>query len=95
VVADLCSPGVSVRATEYSERKATPAGWAQKAGVDVEAAINADFFDFPGWTLVNGRGGETARIGGWKAFFEVRSYWQFGPGWPGSSRTRRCLRQRR
>lgn len=77
VVANLCSPGVSVRATKYAERKATPQQWAENVGA--QAAINADFFDFPGWTLVNGR----ARGGGedWpadKQFFESRSYWQFG-----------------
>lgn len=85
VVADLCAAGVSVRATSYDERKATPSQWAQKASVQAEAAVNADFFDFPGWTLVNGR----ARGAGvdWpadKMLFEKRGYWEFGPsraGW--------------
>lgn len=77
LVANLCAPGVSVRATKYGERQATPQQWAQAVGA--QAAINADFFDLPGWTLVNGR----ARGGGedWpanKQFFESRSYWQFG-----------------
>jgi hypothetical protein len=80
VVADLCADGVSIRATKYAERQATPQQWAQKPGVDVDVAINADFFDFPGWTMVFGR----ARGGGqdWPAADqnkETRSYWQFGP----------------
>lgn len=77
VITDLCAPGVSVRATRYGERQGTPQQWGQAVGV--QAAINVDFFDFPGWTLVNGR----ARGGGedWpadKQFFESRSYWYFG-----------------
>ncbi len=77
VIANLCAPGVNVRATKYAERQATPQQWGQAVGV--AAAINADFFDFPGWTLVNGR----ARGGGedWpadKQYFESRSYWSFG-----------------
>jgi hypothetical protein len=77
VVADLCHAGVSVRATKYGERNKTAASWAQT--VDAEVAINADFFDFPGWSMVVGR----ARGGGedWpadKQLKEVRSYWQFG-----------------
>ncbi|MBA3549983.1 MAG: phosphodiester glycosidase family protein, partial [Nannocystis sp.] len=77
VVVDLCAPGVSVRATKYAERKATPAGWAQPLGLEV--AQNADFFDYPGWTYVVGR----ARGGGqdWPANAqqkEGRPYWQFG-----------------
>jgi hypothetical protein len=80
VVADLCAAGVSVRATRYDERQATPTQWAQKPSVGAEAAVNADFFDFPGWSLVNGR----ARGAGedWpadKQLFETRLYWQFGP----------------
>lgn len=77
VIASLCTPGVSVRATKYGERRGTPQTWAARSGVQV--AINADFFDFPGWSLVNGR----ARGGGedWpgdRQFFESRSYWYFG-----------------
>jgi len=77
IIANLCAPGVNVRATKYAERQATPQQWGQAVGV--AAAINADFFDFPGWTLVNGR----ARGGGedWpanKQYFESRSYWSFG-----------------
>ncbi len=77
VVADLCTAGVSVRATRYGERNRTAASWAQ--AVDAEVAINADFFDFPGWSYVVGR----ARGGGedWPPdaqLKEVRSYWQFG-----------------
>lgn len=84
-IGDLCAAGVSVRATKYDERKRTPESWASVSGAAV--AINADFFDFPGATHVNGR----ARGGGqdWPAdkqfveytgLGEVRSYWQFGPG---------------
>jgi hypothetical protein len=78
-IVDLCASGVSVRSTVYSERKATPGQWAQN--VDAEVAINADFFDFPGWTWVVGR----ARGGGqdWPADKQQRepwAYWQFGPG---------------
>lgn len=77
VVADLCQAGVSVRATKYDERNKTAASWAQ--AVDAEVAINADFFDFPGWSFVVGR----ARGAGedWpadKQLKEVRSYWYFG-----------------
>ena len=80
IIADLCAPGVSVRATRYSERQATPQQWGQSVGV--QAAINADFFDFPGWSyvLVRARGaGEE-----WPASAELleqpSGYWQFGPG---------------
>lgn len=78
-VADLCRDGVSMRATKYGERKATPQAWAQ--GVGAQVAVNGDFFDFPGWTWVIGR----ARGAGesWpadKQNREVRSFWQFGPG---------------
>lgn len=77
VVADLCVAGVSVRATKYDERNHTAAGWAQL--VDAEVAINADFFDYPGWSYVVGR----ARGAGedWpsdKQLKEVRTYWYFG-----------------
>ncbi len=78
VISNLCAPGISVRATKYAERKATPQQWAQNVGA--QAAINVDFFDFPGWTRVVGR----ARGGSedWpadKQFSEARTYWQFGP----------------
>ncbi len=77
IIANLCAPGIKVRATKYDERRGTPQTWAGRVGV--QAAINADFFDFPGWSLVNGR----ARGNGedWpanKQYFESRSYWQFG-----------------
>ena len=29
IVADLCADGVSIRATKYAERQATPQQWAQ------------------------------------------------------------------
>jgi hypothetical protein len=80
VISDLCAPGVAVRATRYNERQATPQQWGQSVGV--QAAINADFFDFPGWSyvLVRARGaGEE-----WPAYAELleqpSAYWQFGPG---------------
>ncbi|MBX7098912.1 MAG: phosphodiester glycosidase family protein [Myxococcaceae bacterium] len=79
-VADLCADGVSMRATRYGERRGTPRTWATRADVNAQVAINADFFDFPGWTYVIGR----ARGAGesWpadKQLKELRSYWQFGP----------------
>lgn len=76
-IADLCAPGVSVRATKYSERKATPEAWSQIPAVDADVAVNADFFDFPGWTLVNGlaRGaGEDWPLQG----YESRHHFRFG-----------------
>jgi MYXO-CTERM domain-containing protein len=83
VIADLCASGVSVRATRYEERKQTPEGWG--SGLGLQAAVNADFFDFPAATYVRGR----ARGAGadWPpgtqnvelAQGEVRQYWQFGP----------------
>jgi hypothetical protein len=84
VIADLCAPGVSVRATKYAERRRTPQSWGTL--VDAEVAINADFFDFPAATLTDGR----ARGAGedWPADKqniglqtrgEDRHYWQFGP----------------
>lgn len=84
-IADLCAPGVSLRATKYGERKRTPESWGNLVGAHV--AVNADFFDFPAATHVNGR----ARGAGedWPAanqnveltaLGEVRNYWQFGPG---------------
>lgn len=83
VIADLCASGVSVRATKYEERKQTPEGWG--SGVGLHAAVNADFFDFPAATHVQGR----ARGAGadWPqgtqnvelAQGEIRQFWQFGP----------------
>lgn len=79
-VIDLCANGVSMRATQYPERRATPRGWAEPRGIEV--AINADFFDFPGWTWVIGR----ARGAGadWPASAQYREpgrpYWEFGRG---------------
>ena len=80
-IVDLCAPGVSVRATTYAERQATPEQWATNPAVNADVAINADFFDFPGWTYVVGR----ARGAGadWPAADqsrESRNYWQFGTG---------------
>lgn len=79
VVVDLCAAGVSVRATQYPERRATPRGWAEPRGLEV--AINADFFDFPGWTWVIGRA--RGRGVDWPAGAQFREpgrpYWAFGP----------------
>lgn len=77
LIANLCAPGVSVRTTKYGERQATPQQWAQAVGA--QAAINADFFDLPGWSVVVGR----ARGAGedWpadKQLLETRLYWYFG-----------------
>ncbi|MDB4998006.1 MAG: hypothetical protein JWM74_5438 [Myxococcaceae bacterium] len=79
IVLDLCAPGTSIKTTAYADRKATPEQWASPKGY--EAATNADFFDFPGWTYVIGR----ARSAGqdWPATAQAkegRPYWQFGPG---------------
>ncbi len=41
---NLCAPGVSMRATAESERRATVPSWASARGL--EAAVNADFFSF-------------------------------------------------
>jgi Phosphodiester glycosidase len=78
-IVDLCAAGVSVRATKYGERQKTPQQWGESVGVQV--AMNADFFDFPGWTYVVGR----ARGAGeeWPANAqqkEGRPFWEFGPG---------------
>jgi Phosphodiester glycosidase len=78
-IVDLCAAGISIRATKYAEREATPETWAQKPGVGADIAVNADFFDFPGWTYVVGR----ARGAGedWPATEqnrEGRPYWTFG-----------------
>ncbi len=79
IIVDLCADGVSIRATKYAERKGTPQQWGQ--GVGVQAAMNADFFDFPGWTYVVGRARGVGED--WPANAqqkEGRPYWQFGPG---------------
>lgn len=78
VIADLCAAGVSVRATKYGERKGTPQKWAGIVGA--QAAMNADFFDFPGWTYVVGRArgaGEEWPAGAQQK--ENRPFWEFGP----------------
>lgn len=83
LVIDLCAPGLAVRATKYAERKKTAAQWGPQVGV--KAAINADFFDFPAATLVNGRArgaGEDWPPG--KQMKEpTRPYWQFAPNFAG------------
>ena len=82
-VANLCAPGVSVRATRYAERQATPGGWAQSIGAQV--AINADFFDFPGWSyvLVRARGDGEEWPPEAELLLQPSSYWQFGGGLAG------------
>lgn len=86
-IADLCAAGVTLRATKYGERGRTPESWANLPGVGAAVAVNADFFDLPGATRVNGRargGGESwpadKQMYEYTALGEVRSYWQFGPG---------------
>ena len=89
IIANLCAPGVSVHATKYGERRATPQTW--RAGRGLQAAVNADFFNFPAATYVLGR----ARGGGedWPAAAQMREnhhYFEFGPGFshwenPGTS----------
>ncbi len=79
IIADLCAPGVAVRATKYGERRATPQTWGTGRGL--QAAINADFFDFPVASYVLGR----ARGGGedWPASQQLKEphhYFEFGPG---------------
>ena len=79
-IANLCAPGVSIRATKYGERKGTPADWAAK--VDPEVASNADFFEFPGWSWVQGRakgGGESWPASAQWVSERDRSFWEFGP----------------
>lgn len=83
VIADLCAPGVAVRATKYDERKRTPESWGNLVGAEV--AINADFFDFPAATLADGRArgaGEdwpaAQQLVGLRTRGEDRHYWQFG-----------------
>lgn len=86
-IADLCAAGVTLRATKYAERRRTPESWANLPAVGAAVAVNADFFDLPGATRVNGRargGGESwpadKQMYEYTALGEVRSYWQFGPG---------------
>lgn len=43
VIADLCTPGMRVRASRYEERGQAVSGFASEVGADV--AINGDFFD--------------------------------------------------
>src|SRR5262245_57009831 len=79
-ITDLCAPGVSVRATRYGERQATPEQWAQSVGAQV--AINADFFDFPGWSwvLVRARGDGEDWPPEAQMLAQPSAYWQFGRG---------------
>ncbi|MSP61319.1 MAG: hypothetical protein EXR72_13435 [Myxococcales bacterium] len=78
-IIDLCAPGVAVRATRFDERKGTPQEFAQK--LDLEVAINADFFEFPGWSFVVGRArGDNQEWPPKSQQLEVRPYWQFGAG---------------
>ncbi|RYE83292.1 MAG: hypothetical protein EOO75_19515, partial [Myxococcales bacterium] len=81
-IVNLCAAGVSVRATRYGERKRTASNYAQ--ALNLQAAINADFFDFPGWTWVGGRArgaGEDWPAGAQQHYGnENRPYWSFGPG---------------
>lgn len=74
----LVEAAVAVGVVE-APRKDLPGQLAGLQRNGLALAVGADFFDFPGRTLVNGR----ARGGGedWpadKQFFESRSYWYFG-----------------
>jgi hypothetical protein len=79
-IANLCASGVSVRATKFAERRATPQQWAE--GVGAQVAINADFFDFPGWSyiLVRARGDGEDWPAGAQQLLQPSSYWKFGSG---------------
>ena len=81
LVVNLCAAGVSVRATRYGERHKKASEWGSAIGA--QAAINGDFFDFPGWTWVAGRArgaGEDWPAGAQQHYAnENRPYWQFGP----------------
>lgn len=82
IVADLCAAGVSVRATRYGERRATPGAWGARGDVGAAVAVNGDFYDFPSAASVSGRArgaGEDWPPGTQNVNPEVRSYWQFGP----------------
>ncbi|MFT7624653.1 MAG: hypothetical protein ACI9WU_003841, partial [Myxococcota bacterium] len=81
LIVNLCAPGVAVRATRYDERKRTAKSFGQLLGL--QAAINADFFDFPAATKVIGRAkGDNQWWPAGKAWIQEQSrpYWQFGPG---------------
>ena len=82
-IANLCAPGVSVRATRYAERQATPEQWA--TGIGAQVAINADFFDFPGWSyvLVRARGAGEEWPAAAQRLEQPSDYWQFGRGFAG------------
>lgn len=81
-IADLCTPGIAVRATRHAERTKTAPQWAAVSGVQV--AINADFFDgsYRVWGRARGASEDwpsgthfrQAESG------EFRGYFMFGPG---------------
>ncbi len=68
---DLCAPGVSVRATQSSERKRTPSSFAKLVGAKV--AVNGDFFSYQtygtsGLSVGNGNRWTDTKDGGGSGF---------------------------
>jgi hypothetical protein len=80
VIANLCAPGVGIRATAYDERMRTPQQFGEL--VNAQAAINADFFDFPGWSyvLVRARGNGQEWPSSAEQLQQPSAYWEFGNG---------------
>ncbi len=80
LIIDLCASGVGIRVTRYEERRQLAESWGSSLGL--QAAINADFFNFPDATFVYGRArGDSVDWPGDKQAMEIgRPYWQFGPG---------------
>lgn len=81
-IADLCTPGVAVRATRHAERTKTAPQWAAVSGVQV--AINADFFDasYRVWGRARGASEDWPPDTHFRqgAVGEFRGYFLFGPG---------------
>jgi uncharacterized protein (TIGR03382 family) len=62
LVVDLCTPGVSVRATKSDERQRTVSSFGNLVGA--QAAINGDFFSYENYSTNGPAGGEGAMWGG-------------------------------
>ncbi|HSK00727.1 MAG TPA: phosphodiester glycosidase family protein [Kofleriaceae bacterium] len=62
LVVDLCTPGVSVRATKSGERQRTVSSFASLVGA--QAAINGDFFSFQNYSTNGPSMGDGAAWGG-------------------------------
>jgi len=79
LIINLCDSGIQLRATKYEEKKKTAKTWGESLGM--QAAVNADFFDFPEATVVHGRAKgdyEWWPPGtNWNTE-QVRPYWQIG-----------------